>query len=381
MLVNILLAAAAWAVAVLKFDAARQRWKADHRFLYSWSGIVFFASGLTFQIDAVYQAVDDLTGVSNLSWFLIDVFLFLALYCGAIFAYAVAETPTPRWMHLVLIVALGVHLAIFLTGITFDPEITWSKHRVKTLHGFAFMETENVYGIVMGTVMAIVFGHLFRGEQHPLTRLRWGLLCAIASLGASIYLFYVLQCLAEVSPTLPFLDGAGTLGGGARWAVGLLWPLAIVPNRVYRIALKPFTFADKLSTLRKLDRARARIGRLKEMVYPDTVTTVQRPTLRDALVDPDFHIYRTVIAILDAARSIRLCSDHLQEEHARIAFDTQITSRLLGETDEDQATYENLIERCLEAGRVLQKRQMAQEQSRLPELTAVEKEDRQCCRL
>lgn len=296
MLVDILVAVTAWVIAALKFDAARQRWNADHRFLYSWSGIVFFASGVTLQIDAIYQAVDTLTGVPNLSWFLIDVFLFFALYCAAIFAYAVAETPTPRWTRFVLIVASGMHLIIFLTGIALGPEITWSKHRVETLHGFVFMEIENVYGTIMGTVMATVFGHLFRSEQHPLTRLRWGLLCILAALGTTIYLFYALQCLGDISPAFQFLDGLGTLAGGVRWAVGLLWPLAIVPNRVYLIMLKPFAFADKLRTLEKLNRTRAKIVHLKEIVYPDSAVTVYRPTLRDALADLDFHIYRTVIA-------------------------------------------------------------------------------------
>ncbi|MBN2258506.1 MAG: hypothetical protein JW704_11940 [Anaerolineaceae bacterium] len=93
----------------------------------------------------------------------------------------------------------------------------------------------------------------------------------------------------------------------------------------------PNSLPCKLRMLEQLGLVWAKLTHLQETVCPGTVITPYCcPTLQDTLADPDFHVYRTVIAILDAIRSLKLSTTCTQGEYLDILSNMQTLNQVLG---------------------------------------------------
>jgi len=120
---------------------------------------------------------------------------------------------------------------------------------------------------------------------------------------------------------------------------------------VQKRTLPPLT--DKPRTLEKLNQAWVKIKHLQEIVCPSAVITAYcPPTLQDAMIDPDFHIYCAVIAILDATRSLRLSAIGAQEGYLDILSSVQTLDQVPEAICSEH--YEGLIAHCLETAKLLQ---------------------------
>jgi hypothetical protein len=109
--------------------------------------------------------------------------------------------------------------------------------------------------------------------------------------------------LSLVEPSLrPF--AASTAGGVYRWLTAVAVVLWIVflgtSNRLYLSFTRLAQYAHKILTLRRLNALRARIDRF---VYSSLPLPRAAPWL-NGLRDPDLHIYRTLIAILDGRKML-----------------------------------------------------------------------------
>ena len=81
-------------------------------------------------------------------------------------------------------------------------------------------------------------------------------------------------------------------------AVSIFITLAFLPNKLYQAAARPFEFLDKLLALYELKSLQNRLDPL----CPPVVTG--RLRLKDVLGDLDYHLYRALIAIWDAKKTL-----------------------------------------------------------------------------
>jgi len=308
-LLDILAAAVTWVVVIAKLGAVQRRWTADRLVFDSWAFIFFFAVGLTFQIDAVYVSLDAWTGVPNLSWLLFAIAIALALYFASSFGYSLLKAPNPKWMPISLLVASSLFVIIFPIGIANSPEWPCTAHNIpRTVFDWAFLGTECAYGIGMGLFAATAFVRNHRAEQNTLLRLRWGVLFAAAVSGITLYLSKaILITFGYLVPSAPSLVGLERLVVSARWATCLIWPLSILSNKTWLALLKPFSWVNKQVTLKRLSKTKSELKRALHSLWPSVATIDHNPTLWQRLSNPDFHIYRSVISILDSGRLLNLC--------------------------------------------------------------------------
>ena len=309
---DIAVATLAWVVTILKFHAVRRngRWAQDERVLRSWAFVLFFALGMTFQVDAVYFAVDTLTGVNNLSWLFAYVFVALAIYFVSTASCMAMKVRQPRWMLPYLMVTLCLFALIFSLGITTSPD--WAEHTIpRNLFDLLFMELMYLYAIVLGTIPALAFARFTRSEGTLPTRIRTGVTLAAVILALAFFVAkVVLSLLGFLHPSLPFVRFLSVLAMALMGAAGLVWSLVFAPNRLYLTLAGPFTFCQKVLTLRDLRRLQTRLNRLCPPVAPE------QAGWWDHLRNLDFHIYRAVIGILDGKKML---ADQLQALGAGLA--------------------------------------------------------------
>jgi len=298
----------AWTFVVSRLGVFRRRRSTDRRVLHSWLFILFFALGLTFQIDAVYVAFDTLVGVPNLSWLVFAISIAVALYFSAAVGYAILDVPSPRWMILNLAGASTIFLVVFAAGIAASPEWPCTSHVIpRTVFDWLFLGTECVYGAIQGSIAALVFLRLYRVEQHPLGRFRWATWWATALSGTTLYLTKgVLINVGYLWPTSPVTTGLIHLVMIARWATCLMWPWFVLPNRACLALMQPLEWMRKLVTLKHLRRSQAEAHRLLRALWPEAARMEYTPAFRECLSNLDFHTYRLVISILDSARLLAL---------------------------------------------------------------------------
>jgi hypothetical protein len=259
----------------------------------------------TFQVDVIYTAVDNFFGVNNLSWLLSYLSLTLAVYfiCSILGKLA-------RWTHLYMVVTLMLLVVIFPFGPGSTAEST-DHVTLSNVPELLFTGSVYSYAIAMMGVVLPGCARSLRSERESLVRLRT--YATVSILTVSI-LFYVAKLVAYVSslffPSLPssFLH---TLADAARLLVAgvtILWPLIFVTNGFYQALARPVAFLKKLERCWKLGELQARLDALSPS-----------PASDDALWwewsrDPDFHIYRRVISILDRKKALADWIEHPDQE-------------------------------------------------------------------
>jgi len=299
-IIDISIAAVAWAVTVFKFNAVHREWRGDRdrRVLSSWAFALFFSLCMTFQVDAVYVTVDTLVGVNNLSWLLAYLCLILAIYFVCTGCCIAMKVDPPRWALPYLAVTAGLLVIIFPFGVATTPE--WADHTVpRSVPEFLFMELLYTYAIIMGVIPALAFARFQRNEGTLPTRLRTSVILLAAILAITFFVVKVVaSLLGLLVPSLPLVLYLMGLSRLLMAASGLLWTLTFAPNRLYLALARPFMFHEKVLALRDLRSLQARLNHLCPPVVPD------QPTWWDQLRSLDFYIYQTVIGILDGRKML-----------------------------------------------------------------------------
>ena len=297
---KVIIATLAWFVTIYKFDAMRRdgQWRTGSVTFYFWAFSLFTSIGLTLMIWPVYLAFDRLVGLANLGWLVIYVSFALAIYFISAGCYIVLEQPKPRLMSWSLLLTVVVLTVVYAVGIVTLPEK--ADHTVpEVLAEVIFMQTIYIYIAVLCAIPMFTFIRLARHEQIVSARLRW-----LVGFFASFFSFtvllikIVLTVLAFQNPATPALTILYPLITVGIVAVSIFITLAFLPNKLYQAAARPFEFLDKLLALYELKSLQNRLDPL----CPPVVTG--RLRLKDVLGDLDYHLYRALIAIWDAKKTL-----------------------------------------------------------------------------
>ncbi len=297
---KVVIAVLAWFITVYKFDAMRRdgQWRTGSVTVYFWAFSFCTSIGLTLMIWPVYLAFDHFIGLPNLGWLVIYVVFSLAIYYISSGCYLVLRQARPRLMLWSLLFTLVVLFVVFVFGIVILPEKP--DHTIPgTLAEVIFMETMYLYMAILCAIPIVTFIGLFWYETFVSTRLRWlvGLTTAFTSTLVLI-MKITLTLLAFQDPATPALAILYPLIGAGVATVGFLFPLAFLPSNLYQAMARPFEFMGKILALYELKTLQS----LLDPLYPPVIN--DSPSLKASLKNLDFHLYRIIIAILDAKKTL-----------------------------------------------------------------------------
>lgn len=297
---KVVIAALAWFVTIYKFDVMRRdgQWRTGSVTFYFWAFSLFTSIGLTLMIWPVYLAFDRLVGLANLGWLVIYVSFALAIYYISAGCYIVLEQPKPRLISWTLLLTLVVLTVVYAVGIVNLPEK--AEHTVpEALAEVIFMETIYIYMVVLCAIPMFTFIRLVRHEQIISARLRWlvGFFASFFSF-AVLLIKIILTLLAFQNPATPALTMLNPLITVGIVAISIFITLAFLPNKLYQAAARPFEYLGKLLALYELKALQNRLDPL----CPPVVTG--RLSLKESLGNLDYHLYRGLIAIWDAKKTL-----------------------------------------------------------------------------
>lgn len=246
----------------------------------------------------VYTAFDHFIGLPNLGWLISYASITLAVYFSGAACYLILKQPRPRIVSWSVLVTLTTLFVIYSVGIVTLPEKP--DHTIPELLPEAiFMGTLYVYAAVFCIIPIVTFTRLFLDEQVVPARLRWlvaASLSFVAAFALTIKTILTLFVFRDSdSMALVILSPAISVSIGL---VGILFPIAFLPNEWYQIMARPFEFTGKVISLYRLKALQARLNALCPPVIE------KKMTVRESFSDLDFHLYRTVIAILDAKQTL-----------------------------------------------------------------------------
>jgi hypothetical protein len=214
--------------------------------------------------------------------------------------YLAIRQTRPRLMNWSLLLTLAILVIIYSWGIITLPEKpdpipeTWLE--------VLFMQTMYVYMAILCGIPLATFVRLYQHEEVVSTRLRW-LVGVAASIVATVVLLLKisLTVLSFNNPATAALDILYPLITVGFVSAGVLCVLAFLPNKAYRAIVCPYEFLDKTMALHDLRALQKRLNALCPPVIDD------RPNFFTSTKNPDFHLYRVLIAILDAKKTLAGC--------------------------------------------------------------------------
>lgn len=297
---KVVIALLLWGVTVYKFGAMWRdgQWRDGSVTFYFWSFSFFTAIGITLLVGPIYTAVNTFWSVANLAWLIKYVAFCLAIYYMASGCYLALKQQKPRPMSWSLAITLTILIGLYIVGISTLPEK--AEHTIpETWLEMLFMQTMYVYMLTLCIIPFVTFVRLFRQEEIVATQLRWAV-GVTASLLATVVLSLkiTLTFLAFTNPTTGALPVLQPIININFIAAGLLCPLAFLPNRFYIAVAQPYLFLGQVKALHDLSWLQKQLDSL----CPPVINTPL--DFRTKTQNPDFYLYRSLIAILDAKRML-----------------------------------------------------------------------------
>jgi len=341
---KVLVATLTWVLTVYKFNTMRRngQWHTDSVASYFWLFLLFTSIGLTLMIWPAYLMFNRLVGLNNFGWLIIYLSLASALYFISLGCYQVIKQSPPRLMSWCLVITLILLVTVYAAGIHTLPEKP--DHTIpETLIEVAFMEILYLFMAILCAVPMVTFIRLARRERIVSTWLRW-----LVGFFASFFSFsilvikIVLTLLTYQNPTTPVLAVIYPLITSGIVAVTIFMILAFLPNKVYQIASRPFEFLSKLLTLYELRL----LQKWLDLLCPPIVTNRLRP--KDMVNDLDYHLYRTLIAIWDAKKTLSDYHELTDGLTGLPEIDVQRTGNSLTKWDERKLQQARIMYRALQ---------------------------------
>lgn len=289
-------------VALYKFKAVWRdgQWNTTSVVFDFWMFSICVAVSMSFLIEEVYLRFDLWVGMPNLGWLIAYVAMAFAFYFIACGCYVVYNQLRPSIMPLTLAITLFMLILLYGVGIATIPEKP--DHLIpKTFVEMLFMQTMYLYIAGFCLIPGSTFLTLYRNERVIPARLRLGIALLTTSMGSvASTLKIVVTFWVYLSPTTPVLPVAASIIGSVIGLGGLLWPLVFLPNGAYVFLSRPFVFLNKLKALRELRALQSHLNTFCSSVITD------RSNWIEYLRNPDFHLYRAVIGILDAKNTLAI---------------------------------------------------------------------------
>jgi hypothetical protein len=333
------IATLAWFIAIYKFGAMRRdgQWRTGSVTFYFWAFSLCTAIGLTLMSWPMYLAFDHLVGLPNLGWLVTYVAFSLAIYYMSSGCYLVLKQTRPHFMRWSLLLTLVILFAVYALGIVALPEKP--DHTVpETLVEVIFMETMYIYMAVLCAIPMITFAGLYRHEAFVSARIRWLVGLATALISTFVLVMKIaLTLLAFWDPVTPALAVLYPLISIGVVAVGILFPFSFLPNNLYQTMARPFEFLGKTLAWYELKSLQNRLDPLCPPVVDDS------PELKASLKNLDFYLYRVVIAILDAKKTLAGYADITNDLAVMPATMAHMTGIVLPEWDERKLQQARLL--------------------------------------
>lgn len=274
---------------------------AGRRVKAAWHFALFLSIYGTFQIDIVSVFFDGLVNIHNLSLLLSHISLEIAVYFLCITCYP--ESSGPRWLLPVLIGAVVTSTLIFVCGPVNAPENPLLAQAPEKASHLAFKVWSDVYGLVL--VGIIPFPHLLRALQSPEAN-------ASASVQARNLIFllallagWLSMALRAVVSTITFCIPTCYISPATVEAISMVtlflamsWPLVLLSNKLLLMPQQIGEYIEAVRTSVDLARLTKRLNCHFKPIYPE------HPSWWDHLTQPSFHIYRSLITILDGKRKL-----------------------------------------------------------------------------
>jgi hypothetical protein len=292
------LAAVPWLMTIFKLGSLRRR-RQDRQVLAVWLFFLFSSIALTLHIGSIGLSLDELIGVTNLSWLLNYLAATLSFYFLSASFYTESGVGQNRRMLPVTAVIAGSLVLVYIVGIIHLPENT--EHTSHTAWELLFKELIYVYG---GGVSAIVL-RLTRQMIDSRDTISVHLRLYTAQVAAFLsILFYVIKFVTTVIGFLaPSSSMVGLFLGLAQLLqIGsiLVWPFFFASNETFLKLARPLLAARKLVAIRDLKKLDSQLSRL----FPSDTPDLARRRQVENLGNLDIQLYRLVISILDKKKSL-----------------------------------------------------------------------------
>ncbi len=263
-----------------------------------WLFSLYLALGLFFRLEWVYLAVDARMGRHNLAWLLSAVFLTGSIYTLTANSCDFFYGRRPAWLTPGLLMALTIYLGVYAFALVNAPEHFYpGELRAVDIPSVIIHSVMLSYALATISVMAVIFGRMYRQEQTPATRFRWGAFL-LSTISAWI-LFFVRLLLAV----------------GGYFA---LWPapirqsfkiVALISQSLFPLWLvgylpEPYNPARWAEYIRKLVTLRYLRTLCSCLELGHALPLIPKVGLWPQLKEPDRYLHQTLIAILDAKLSL-----------------------------------------------------------------------------
>lgn len=301
-----------------KILIARKVWRSDRRVLNSLGFMIAFTLSIILQIDPVGASIDKSASTVGIPWLLSSISLMASLHFVVFLGCDLLGGTSSRWLYPTLLVASSMLLFAFLADVVILGNVQrWAVDSLPQ-SGFSCMSmaAPNIYNTIMGTVAFVLFFRLHRQDDVYLTRLRWGIVAAVALFGTVHHLTRTISILiGYVQPAAQILDILDPITTIAKGIAGLLWPLGALSNRTYQaVGIPPLNKRAALAATKAFhEKVNRRLG-LAQMPMTTAVETVNSGQWKHS----NLLLYQTAIAVVDRKKvlSSRLVDRQDQEAGA-----------------------------------------------------------------
>jgi hypothetical protein len=295
--VEISICVTAWALTLVRFRAIRWRdiWRDNGIALNVWLMMVFFSITTIFLIKR-FSDYFDVHTMNNLDRLIAYCSVLIGIYFGASASVEAVGTPMHRrllsGLRNLLISTIAGLLAIYALFLSKIPNMDYLVPRSLPEAVFLFI------AFFLGAVLSAFVGKVYLGyiglEESDVMRTRSLLIVASAWVGSAYFLVKTATVTGYFWPALafPVLIDLSTI---LLISTILLHFSSLLSNKIYVPVVLLSRKIASWSTFRDLQHLAARLQRL----CPDVAFSPPAPTFGKLLADPEYYLYRSVVAIMD----------------------------------------------------------------------------------
>jgi len=263
--------------------------------LHVWRMMVFFSITSIFLIKEFSDFFDAYT-LNNLDRLIAYSSLLTGITFGAMAAIEAVGRPSDRmigrWLWGILfavIIALVVIYSLFLSRL---PNINYFVPR--SLPEVLFMVITFELGILLSTVVSKVYLTYLPSETAPLMRIRAILIIASAF---TVSGYFIVKIIIALGYFWPVLASQGLIDLSWIFFIStiLLYFCFQLSSKMYARVMLISRNIRRWKTFQDLRYLRERLLRL----FPEVVLPVREPSFWEFMINPEYHLYRAVISIMD----------------------------------------------------------------------------------
>ena len=300
----------------------------------TWLFLILFSLSTTLQVDSVYNIVNNLLGINHIAWpigYISGIIALYAIYKALCIIINPFEPRPNKWFYRAT-VFVTISLVALFPAITVQPTGT-NAANPDNLWVLLFLVIPYSYATVISFTLSGMFYQCQQKAGALHLRVRWMLLAVSVFLGAMFFAIRLPYFVAVfIHPGLVQTPFAHTLSQLLDFLAltRVSWVFFFIPNKVYQIICIPVVFISKLATLKHLETLRTEANTL----LARTELLDMQYSWQEQIRNLDFLIYRAIISILDAKRTLNILNGDLPHDDKRVRLE-QILNTVCDERDFD----------------------------------------------